>query len=205
MYCQNRCYDPANGRWLTRDPIGTAGGVNLYSYCGAGPVGNTDPWGLATITIRVTNENVGHAWIIIRWDDGSVWVIENQLSNNNDVVRRGEEVFLKKVNRVAEPERTLAFDEEDWSKAEVMDLVLNQMPNEYNAMTNNCCHFAALLWRLITGQVLGLGSLITPGQVKKAIDSANRDRRNMGNPMKIPYDSRLSPSKKIGGARRSPR
>ena len=32
VYCQNRYYDPANGRWLTRDPIGTAGGVNLYSF-----------------------------------------------------------------------------------------------------------------------------------------------------------------------------
>ena len=45
VYCQNRYYDPANGRWITRDPIGTAGGVNLYSYCGAGPVANTEPSG----------------------------------------------------------------------------------------------------------------------------------------------------------------
>jgi RHS repeat-associated protein len=44
-YCQNRFYDPANGRWLNRDPISYAGGVNLYGYCGGGPVGNADPWG----------------------------------------------------------------------------------------------------------------------------------------------------------------
>lgn len=48
MYlCQHRYYDPANGRWLTRDPIGYAGGVNVYGYCEGGPVGIVDPMGLA--------------------------------------------------------------------------------------------------------------------------------------------------------------
>ena len=27
-----RAYDPNNGRWLSRDPIGEAGGLNLYAY-----------------------------------------------------------------------------------------------------------------------------------------------------------------------------
>jgi hypothetical protein len=34
------------GRWLTRDPIGYAGGENLYEYCGGNPVGKIDPSGL---------------------------------------------------------------------------------------------------------------------------------------------------------------
>ena len=37
ILCTHRYYDPANGRWLTRDPIGYAGGVNLYGYCGNDP------------------------------------------------------------------------------------------------------------------------------------------------------------------------
>lgn len=44
--CQHRYYDPANGRWLTRDPIGYAGGVNVYGYCGSAPIGKTDRAGL---------------------------------------------------------------------------------------------------------------------------------------------------------------
>ena len=28
----NRHYSPALGRWITRDPIGYAGGINLYEY-----------------------------------------------------------------------------------------------------------------------------------------------------------------------------
>jgi hypothetical protein len=34
------------GRFLTPDPIGFAGGFNLYAYCGNNPVGAVDPSGL---------------------------------------------------------------------------------------------------------------------------------------------------------------
>lgn len=43
---QHRMYDASTGRFLNRDPIGYAGGVNLYGYCGQGPVGSADPSGL---------------------------------------------------------------------------------------------------------------------------------------------------------------
>jgi RHS repeat-associated protein len=44
--CQQRYYDSNQGRWLNRDPIGYAGGVNVYGYCGGGPVGGVDATGL---------------------------------------------------------------------------------------------------------------------------------------------------------------
>lgn len=45
-YCQNRFYDPTAGRWLTRDPIGFSGGINVYGYCDHSPIGTTDSKGL---------------------------------------------------------------------------------------------------------------------------------------------------------------
>jgi RHS repeat-associated protein len=46
-YVRNRYYTPTLGRWLTRDPIGTQGGINLYAYVASNPAGYVDAWGLA--------------------------------------------------------------------------------------------------------------------------------------------------------------
>jgi RHS repeat-associated protein len=42
-----RLYDPVVGRFISPDPIGFAGGLNLYGYCGGNPVGAVDPSGMA--------------------------------------------------------------------------------------------------------------------------------------------------------------
>jgi RHS repeat-associated protein len=42
-----RPYSPTLGRWLSRDPIEEAGGLNLYGFVGNGPVNAVDPLGLA--------------------------------------------------------------------------------------------------------------------------------------------------------------
>jgi RHS repeat-associated protein len=41
-----RAYDPNTGRWINRDPIQEAGGLNLYEYCSDDPVDQTDTIGL---------------------------------------------------------------------------------------------------------------------------------------------------------------
>ncbi len=45
-YNRFRYYDPALGRYLSRDPIGVAGGLNCYLYAGNDPVNRADPTGL---------------------------------------------------------------------------------------------------------------------------------------------------------------
>ena len=42
----HRYYDPQSGRFLTRDPIGYAGGINLYSYVANNPINRADASGL---------------------------------------------------------------------------------------------------------------------------------------------------------------
>ncbi|MBK6780977.1 MAG: RHS repeat-associated core domain-containing protein [Gemmatimonadetes bacterium] len=46
LYMRARYYDPALGRWISEDPIGIAGGLNVYAYAGNDPVNGRDPSGL---------------------------------------------------------------------------------------------------------------------------------------------------------------
>ncbi|MDD5035618.1 MAG: hypothetical protein PHE55_12760, partial [Methylococcaceae bacterium] len=46
MYYRARYYDPGIGRFISRDPIGLAGGINRYTYVGNTPINKVDPLGL---------------------------------------------------------------------------------------------------------------------------------------------------------------
>lgn len=46
-YYRLRYYDPMEGRFISKDPIGLAGGITLFTYVGNNPVNLRDPLGLA--------------------------------------------------------------------------------------------------------------------------------------------------------------
>ncbi|PHR26009.1 MAG: hypothetical protein COA36_13230 [Desulfotalea sp.] len=46
-YNWNRYYDPRIGRYISADPIGLSGGMNLYGCVGGDPVNAVDPMGLS--------------------------------------------------------------------------------------------------------------------------------------------------------------
>jgi RHS repeat-associated protein len=52
LYMRNRYYDPETGRFTQEDPIGLAGGINLYGFAGGDPVNYRDPFGLSDCTIH---------------------------------------------------------------------------------------------------------------------------------------------------------
>ncbi len=51
-FLRNRYYDPNTGRFTQMDPIGLAGGLNLYGYAGGDPVNFSDPFGLCPKTAK---------------------------------------------------------------------------------------------------------------------------------------------------------
>ncbi len=54
-----RTYDPRLGRWLQRDPIGYAGGWNLYEYTEGDPLSDIDPTGEVPMRVAYTASSTG--------------------------------------------------------------------------------------------------------------------------------------------------
>jgi len=63
-----RDYDPDNGRWCAKDPIGFGGGdVDLYGYVLGDPVNLIDPEGLAGVGIQKPTTDGGHKRLHIHY------------------------------------------------------------------------------------------------------------------------------------------
>jgi uncharacterized protein RhaS with RHS repeats len=100
FYYRARWYDPQAKRFLNENPIGLAGGINLYAYVGNNPINAVDPNGLATVYVWPSDkDHFGHA--ALELDDGtyiSFWPTgmnaalssEAFLSKNLDQDTRGE-------------------------------------------------------------------------------------------------------------------
>ena len=58
-YNMNRYYDPDSGRYVSADPIGLSGGLNLYVYAGNDPVNFVDQWGLNPLVGMIEGAKIG--------------------------------------------------------------------------------------------------------------------------------------------------
>lgn len=68
-------------RWISRDPLGERGGINLYDYVGNNPIIRIDPLGLWQVSITVPvftglgakvtfGNNGGSGWFNGQWNAG---------------------------------------------------------------------------------------------------------------------------------------
>ena len=74
-YNWNRYYNPETGRYISPDPIGLDGGLNLYAYVDNDPINSVDLWGLQSSAACVFNpanaalcaEIFGSGVILVVW------------------------------------------------------------------------------------------------------------------------------------------
>lgn len=77
LYFGHRYYVPSTGKWLTRDPLGEEGGLNLTQSFGGDPVNGVDATGLAAYFFGGTGNNLtdkdwSNVEILYRaWDNGA--------------------------------------------------------------------------------------------------------------------------------------
>jgi RHS repeat-associated protein len=95
VLCTHRYYDPLRGRWVTRDPIGYAGGMNLYGFCGNNPVMRRDPSGY--------QEREGGRGNLIE-----IWESETLVDAKNDARRVGARMRARQAREREDYARFIA-------------------------------------------------------------------------------------------------
>jgi RHS repeat-associated protein len=79
-----RYYDPEMGRFVSPDPIGIAGGFNLYQYA-PNPTGWVDPWGWH----KNSNSTVGD-WVLYKVENQNGDIAKVGIGKAEDKMKNGE-------------------------------------------------------------------------------------------------------------------
>jgi len=126
------------GHWMSRDPLGEAGGLNLYGFVGNSPVNAVDPLGLARIMYRYLDNPVAGTIA----PDGGGLLYHSQIwfdSGENYGFFDSDEVMPDKAKFYKGDYRDLdgvEYDDELMSKA--LEYVKGHWDNDYKFFTHNC-------------------------------------------------------------------
>jgi RHS repeat-associated protein len=125
-YNRHRYYDPKLGRYITQDPIGLRGGLNLHAYV-KNPTGWIDPIGLnEVITIVINNNDIitgTHVGVHVSgktpilYDPGGSYVPPSGPRGTADILEGGDADLHRYVEQQIKDDgpdvETFAFDVSD--------------------------------------------------------------------------------------------
>ena len=103
-YMRNRWYDPVQGRFTQQDPIGLAGGVNLYVYVENAPINFVDPTGLTppTYGARITPQSPGVSVVHVDPATGNAVRTLGTVVPPSATVSQGPSLYSRVISTVAQ-------------------------------------------------------------------------------------------------------
>jgi RHS repeat-associated protein len=138
-YYRARYYDPARSRFVSPDPIGFRGGLNLYEYTSSRPLNYTDPLGLARIGSRPLDSKqipFNGDW---RLRHDQIWYDDGQNSGffDDDTIR-SDRVFPRDAYDFRRDPRY--YDDALMREAE--QSILRYWDMDWRLLDNNCQDYA---------------------------------------------------------------
>jgi RHS repeat-associated protein len=122
LHVGERYYDPASGRFMQRDPIGTNGGLNVYAYVENLPTIGIDPDGLNRWLVQEQGLSLHHEGIILQitdtrwaridfgsysWGNGNNNVEIKFSSNPCSLLRHRDKIIRKRETTVDHDRKTI--------------------------------------------------------------------------------------------------
>lgn len=178
---RNRYYNAALATWISRDPIGYKGGINLYEYVGNNPVSYVDPSGLIGIFFDGAGQGRGSPTIMRsmydKYTDAAAIFYTNIWPNNIWAnIRKAREIICDTICNTLQgcpPQPTEPVDLFGWSRGAVAVLTLAKILNDEGCTCNGKTfkpikiRFMGLIDPVATGgyQMVGTNSTVVPPNV----------------------------------------
>lgn len=162
-YFRSRWYDPSIGRWISKDPVGICGGLNLYEYCMGDPINERDVTGLDMFYDSGSyGERQGSSSFI---DGHSTLFVENHRNGgyvsfdfgprtggrndmNINVFYGPSSTSIRKwpLPIPSSSVRIATTESQDYMALEIMQ-ILDQLKMPYDVGFNNCAHMVRRILR----------------------------------------------------------
>ncbi|MEI7850958.1 MAG: RHS repeat-associated core domain-containing protein [Kiritimatiellales bacterium] len=143
-YFRARWYSPETGRWLSKDPIGISGGLNLYVFCGNNPVNFVDPRGHEVVYLH-DDEGAGyfgHTAIAVGGDDVGWTYLSYEMRDDgtasDNLIPIGYGSLSELLSENSRYEGYICYPTDPTEDAAALTAAIGFWGTDYDFLSHNC-------------------------------------------------------------------